>query len=214
MTVTRIEALRTLPLMSLGVVLFGAASGAAQNIAPPHEPGPFTVGVTTFSATMTAGRVARVQVYYPTLQPLNCQTTYTVLTAVGSYQLRSPLCAVQNGQAVPGLFPLIVHDHGGMPAGADFQRLSQLPVHETLASHGFVVAVGLHSADALNRVLDLPLVIDAMLARSATAGDLLAGTIDPERIGISGESTGGERLSAWQGGGQKTPSPPTHGSRR
>ena len=191
MNVTRIEALRTLPLMSLGVVLFGAASGAAQNIAPPHEPGPFTVGVTTFSATMTAGRVARVQVYYPTLQPLNCQTTYTVLTAVGSYQLRSPLCAVQNGQAVPGLFPLIVHDHGGMPAGADFQRLSQLPVHETLASHGFVVAVGLHSADALNRVVDLPLVIDAMLARSATAGDLLAGTIDPERIGISGESTGG-----------------------
>ncbi len=190
MRLIRIEVLRTL-LLIVGVILLGGAGRAAQPIAPPHEPGPFTVGVTTFSATLSAGRVARIQVYYPTLDPPNCQTNYTVLTAAGTYPLRSPLCAVHDGQPAPGLFPLIVHDHGGAAAGADFQRLSQLPVHETLASHGFVVAVGLHSANALNRVLDLPLVIDAMLARNATAGDLLAGTIDPERIGISGESTGG-----------------------
>jgi hypothetical protein len=43
----------------------------------------------------------------------------------------------------------------------------------------------------MNRVLDLPLVIDAMLTRNATSGDLLFGSMDPHRIGISGESTGG-----------------------
>ena len=80
MRLTRIEALRTLLLIAMGVVLLGGASRAAPHIAPPHEPGPFTVGVTTFSATMSAGRVARIQVYYPTLDPPNCQTNYTVLT--------------------------------------------------------------------------------------------------------------------------------------
>ena len=102
MRLTRIEALRKLPSIALSVVLFDAASAAAQNIAPPHEPGPFTVGVTTFSATMSAGRVARVQVYYPTREPLNCQTTYTVLTAVGTYQLRSPLCACRMARRLRG----------------------------------------------------------------------------------------------------------------
>ena len=75
--------------------------------------------------------------------------------------------------------------------GGDFQRLAQLPVHETLASHGFVVAVVLHSVNALNRVLDVPLVIDALLARNATRDDFLFRTIDSHRIGMSGESTGG-----------------------
>ena len=97
-------------------------------------------------------------------------------------------------------FPLIVHDHGGQPAGGGFQRFSQLPVHETLASHGFVVAVALHSANPLNRVLDVPLVIDAMLARSATRDDFLFRTIDPGRIGISGESTGGATALRVAGG--------------
>ena len=79
MRLIRIQVLRTL-LLIVGVILLGGAGRAAQPVAPPHEPGPFSVGVTTFSATMSAGRVTRIQVYYPTLDPPNCQTNYTVLT--------------------------------------------------------------------------------------------------------------------------------------
>jgi hypothetical protein len=85
---------------------------------------------------------------------------------------------------------LVVHDHGGPAPGADFQRVAQIPLHETMASHGFVTAVALHSANAVVRVRDLTLVIDALLARNAASGDLLASSIDPARIGISGISAG------------------------
>ena len=87
--------------------------------------------------------------------------------------------------------PLIVHDHGGQAAGADFQRLSQLPVHETLASHGFVVAVG-----ASFRECPEPRSRRAARHRcdagaQRNPGDFLFRSIDRHRIGISGESTGG-----------------------
>jgi len=198
--------LRAQRLIVLGLVLASTATGSAQHPEKPDEKGPYNVGFTTFCAVMSAGRVTRVQVFYPTLERPDYQAEYRVYPAVnqgdplgtclppgaGLYRLNSPLHAVQDGNPISGKrFPLIVHDHGGQAAGSDFQRLSQLPVHETLASHGFVVAVALHSGNALNRVLDLPLVIDTMLARNATIGDFLFGSIDPHRIGISGESTGG-----------------------
>jgi hypothetical protein len=69
-----------------------------------------------------------------------------------------------------------------------------------MASHGFVVAVALHSANAVTRVRDLSLVIDVMLARSAADGDLLSDSIEPERIGISGVSAGGGAAVGATGG--------------
>ena len=42
--------------------------------------------------------------------------------------------------ALPGSFPLVVYDHGGPPAGTDPRSIANLPLHETMASHGFVVA--------------------------------------------------------------------------
>ena len=101
---------------------------------------------------------------------------------------------------MPGLFPLVVHDHGGPGPGADFQRVAQIPLHETMASHGFVTAVALHSANPVVRVRDLTLVIDALLARNAASGDLLAGSIDPARIGISGISAGAAAAIGAAGG--------------
>ena len=187
-------------MTALATLLLGSSAATAQDLAPPGAPGPFNVGVTTFSAAMSAGRVTRIQVYYPTLAPADCLTTYTILTAVGPYPLRSPLCAIQDAQAVPGLFPLVVHDHGGGGAGADFQRVAQFPLHESMASHGFVTVVALHSANAVARVRDLSLVIDTLLARSAANGDLLSDSIDPARIGISGHSTGGGAAIGAAGG--------------
>jgi predicted dienelactone hydrolase len=169
---------------------FAAESNA--NIAAPDRPGPFNVGVTVFSATMTGGRTTRVQVFYPTAEPADCAMRYRVDYLAGFFDLQSPLCAHPDAMAVPGLFPLVVHDHGGPGPGADFQRVAQIPLHETMASHGFVTAVAVHSPNPVVRVRDLTLVIDTLLARNAASGDSLAGSIDPARIGISGVSAGAE----------------------
>jgi dienelactone hydrolase len=69
-----------------------------------------------------------------------------------------------------------------------------------MASHGFVTVVARHSANAVARVRDLSLVIDALLDRSAADGDLLSDSIDPDRIGISGNSAGGEAAIGAAGG--------------
>jgi hypothetical protein len=173
-----------------GTLLFVAAVSAGD-IAPPDEAGPYNVGVTTFSATMSGGRVTRVQVFYPTLEPADEAFRYTILTPVGTYQIRSSLGAAENADALPLRFPLVVFDHGVPAAGRDFQRISQFPLHELMASHGFVTVLALHSSDAVTRVRDLSVVIDVMLDRSADPDDLLADSIDPHRIGISGHSAGG-----------------------
>lgn len=190
-----------LALAVLAVIgLAGPAPAAPPYIVPPDAAGPYNVGVTTFFAPMSAGRVTRIQVYYPTLEPADHESRYTILTPAGPYQLGSPLGAAEDAQAVPGLFPLVVHDHGGQPAGADFQRVAQLSLHEAMASHGFVVAVALHAANPVARIRDLSLVIDILLARSATGGDLLGNSIDPDRIGVSGHSSGGGTAVGATGG--------------
>ena len=178
------------------------AAAPNTHIAAPDRPGPFNVGVMVFSATMTGGRTARVQVFYPTVDPVDCAMRYRTDYLNGFYELQSPLCAHPNAAAFPGSFPLVVHDHGGPGPGADFQRVAQIPLHETMASHGFVIAVGLHSANPIVRVLDVTLVIDTLLARNATSGDPLAGSIDPARIGISGISAGAATAIGAAGGVQ------------
>ena len=182
-----------------GTLLFVAAASAGD-IAPPDEPGPFNVGVTTFSATMTGGRVTRVQVFYPTFEPADEAFRYTILTPVGPYRLRSPLGAAEVAPALPGRFPLVVHDHGGGPAGSDFHRVQQLSLHETMASHGFVTVVALHSNNEVARVRDLSLLIDVLLARSADPDDGLFDSIDLNRIGIAGFSAGGGAALGAAGG--------------
>jgi predicted dienelactone hydrolase len=189
-------------LTAAGIDRSHATHVAAANphIAAPDQPGPFNVGVTVFSATMSGGRTTLVQVFYPTAQPVDCAMRYRINYLDGFYEVQSPLCARSNALAYPGVFPLVVHDHGGPGPGADFQRVAQIPLHETMASHGFVTAVALHSANAVVRVRDLTLVIDALLARNAASGDLLASSIDPARIGISGISAGGGAAIGAAGG--------------
>jgi hypothetical protein len=185
---------------SEGLHVTEVAAAPINNIAAPDQPGPLNVGVTVFSATMSDGRATLVQVFYPTAEPVDCAMRYRVNYLAGFYELRSPLCARSNALALPGSFPLVVHDHGGPGPGADFQRVAQIPVHETMASHGFVTAVALHSANPLVRVRDLTLVIDALLARNTASGDPLAGSIDPARIGISGISAGASAAIGAVGG--------------
>jgi hypothetical protein len=111
------------------------AAAANPNIAAPDQPGPFNVGVMVFSATMSDGRTTRVQVFYPTAEPGpralrrrpsagDCAMRYRIDFLAGFYELQSPLCARPDARALPGLFPLVVHDHGGGGPGADFQRVA------------------------------------------------------------------------------------------
>lgn len=187
-------------LLSLAALVLASAAASATDIAPPDQPGPFHVGVTTFSATMTGGRVTRVQVFYPTLEPVDEEFRYTILTPVGTYQLRSPLGVAEDAPALPGRFPLVVHDHTGQAAGSDFHRVQQLSLHETLASHGFVTVVALHSNNAVTRVRDLSMAIDILLERSADPDDGLFHSIDHDRIGIAGHSAGGAAAIGAAGG--------------
>jgi hypothetical protein len=182
---------RLRPGFVLAALLLGSAVASAEPVARPDQLGPYYVGVTTFSAVMTGGRVTRVQVFYPTIEPPDQNFRYTINTPAGNYQLRSALGAAEDAPALPMLFPLVVFDHGGAGAGADFHRVCQFPLHELMATHGFVTVVALHSGNTVTRALDLPLVIDIMLARSADPDDGFFASIDPTRIGISGHSAGG-----------------------
>ena len=84
---------------------------ATAHIDAPDQPGPFNVGVMVLSATLSGGRTTRVQVFYPTAEPVDCAMRYRIDYLAGSYELQSPLCARSNATAVPGSFPLVVHDH-------------------------------------------------------------------------------------------------------
>jgi len=90
-----------------------AAGAANTRIDAPDQPGPFNVGVMVFSATLSGGRTTRVQVFYPTAEPVDCAMRYRVDYLTGFYELQSPQCAHPNATAFPGSFPLVVHDHGG-----------------------------------------------------------------------------------------------------
>ena len=54
------------------------ATASNTNIAAPDQPGPFNVGVTVFSATLSGGRTTRGQVFYPTAGPLDCAMRYRI----------------------------------------------------------------------------------------------------------------------------------------
>lgn len=97
-------------------------------------------------------------------------------------------------------FPLVVFSPG---LGATIWAHNFLAGR--VASHGFVVAVIYHYGDAFfpwerwdgyavtgaNRSLDMSFVLDGLLAKNTTQGDLLAGLINPALVAASGWSYGG-----------------------
>ncbi len=96
-----------------------------------------------------------------------------------------------------GPAPLIVFGHGSTRAGEDY--LATLAVW---ASAGYVVAApnfplsttgapgGTDYGGIAEQTADVSFVIDQILARSADPADPLAGAVDPERIGLGGQSFG------------------------
>jgi len=110
--------------------------------------------------------------------------------------------------AATGPAPLIVLAHGASGAPDRFTDLAT-----AWADAGYVVAAPRFPltntdvrppviADLAEQGRDVQFVIDALLGRSATADDQLAGRVDPERIGLYGLSLGS--LSVWSAVGEPT----------
>lgn len=100
-------------------------------------------------------------------------------------------------------WPLIVFS-----PGFDIDPAAYDSLLDRWVTAGFVVTVadypgtapdapgGLDEADIVNHPADLRAVIDETLAQAATPGNLLAGVVNPDRIGVAGHSDGGDVTDA------------------
>src|SRR5262249_51248623 len=99
----------------------GEASFAVSDLVAPTARGPHNVGTTLFTATMSGGRVTRVQAFYPTDAAPDPDGVYRVVGPNGTFRVRSVYQAAEDAVATPGAFPLLAWDHGGLIAGVDVQ---------------------------------------------------------------------------------------------
>ena len=199
---TRACRLVVLLLISVVITLTLAACGddddggvpATPTAQLPWQPGPFGVGVqqvafTKKSATVpTQDRVLLTDIWYP--------------TAPDAGPLDGTLGGVVNAPLAPGAanMPLLLFSHGG----CSLPTLSRF-FTRALASYGFIVAAPLHAGDLMtdptcgindsdgyaNRPFDIGFVITALLQLNTDPTSFFSGAIDPHRIGMSGNSNGG-----------------------
>jgi predicted dienelactone hydrolase len=186
----------------------GAQEGPAAQGLRPDAPtyalhGPYWVGTRDFVIEPDSDRPLPVTVWYPALNPdgLEEAVTYTIEYPPAVPQVPIAGRAIQDAtpDAERGPYPLVIFSHGAFG-----WRYSSLYFLEHLASYGFVVMSADHIGDTpanmedegafvrahVNRPVDISREID--YADTLTAeGGALAGTIDTERVAVSGHSSGG-----------------------
>ena len=206
----RLRTFEALFLLCVLPALFLAACGEGDEppfTAPsvtqlPTQPGPFGVGVrqmtfTKKSATMpTQDRVLLTDVWYP--------------TTPNAGPVDVDLGGVVNAPWAAGAthLPLLLFSHGNCALPTDVRFFMR-----AVASFGFIVAAPLHAGDLItdpncdnsnddgiaNRIADVRFVIDSLLQLNTDPTSFFSGAIDPQRIGMSGYSYGGNtalRVSA------------------
>jgi len=207
----------------------GAAGPAPFAFAPPSSVGPFRVGRETITVRSKDGRRVRtVDVWYPADLSARGRPTRYLEPTFPTIGYNSHVALDRVPASKDGPFPLVVYSHG-----SGGLRFIATWFTEVLASHGFVVISADHVGDTVmdifhgvvpsasdgprviaDRVADVRLAVDSVVKRSATRGDLLAGTVDPNRIAITGHSYGGLTAFAAVGGINPNPGGPIIGRDR
>lgn len=202
-----------------------SASSSSPTTAPPVLPAAqaeFGVGFRQITVKDPAGvRDLAVDVWYPIAKgTTGTAARYALLPTA---YIDSTVALAEAAIATGAPYPLIVYSHGS--GGQNFIASF---LTEELAAQGFVVVAANHTGDTaidrvanttsppdrndLDRPADVTRVIDDMLARSASSGDVFSGHIDAGRIGLVGHSYGGYTVIADVAGhttplGSVTPDP-------
>jgi dienelactone hydrolase len=190
------------------------------SVTSPIQAGPYKVGhelITVVSRDKKRRRT--VDVWYPAERNAKGKPTRYSEAVFPALYVESGLALERVPVASGGPFPLVAYSHG-----SGSLRFLATFFTEKLASHGFVVVSADHTGDTAldvlagrvpsraeepkyiaSRVADLRLTVDAVVARSKRAGDLLRGAVDPQRIGVTGHSWGGLTAFAAAGGVARPP---------
>ena len=190
-----------------------SSATAVPTTAAPSTAAPTTAAPTTAVATTAAPTSAvPTTIVVHTTMPVGAPTVLSIVdasrptSAAGGNtgaDVRTIVTDVYlpNYETDPDPKPLIVLAHGFTGHPDKFTQLA-----EAWASAGFVVAVpkfpltndevaSPQIGDLAEQGTDVDVVIDELLDRNASPSDVLAGSIDPERIGLYGLSLGS--LTVW-----------------
>jgi len=216
-------------LLLVSVIPAGNASGT-KKIYDPGQIGPYAVGHSYFmlndpsrnASPDLAARPVAVDVWYPVdkknITPAAAKAVYVLDPYYSSldtttsadwelYGIDPSWESLAPSSDKP--FPLVMFSPGwGCPAWLN------MFVATRVASHGFVVAVMYHYADAwwpwepwdhlavasLNRPLDVSFVLSDLLVKNQMVGNLLYGLIKSDQIAASGHSLGGYASMVLAGG--------------
>ncbi|MDQ2894975.1 MAG: hypothetical protein M3Y09_04935 [Actinomycetota bacterium] len=185
------------PFTALIVVLIALAAGGCANAASA----PLAArGTSPSTSTSRTPRVSpHVITHVVTFIDASRNVKYPHHHAVP----RTLVTVIRYPAAATGPLPLIVFGHGFAVTPAAYYRLLT-----AWAQAGYVVAApvfplenahapgGPDEADLVNQPADMSFVITGMLTLAAQQRSFLAGRISPGRIGISGQSDGGETALA------------------
>ncbi|MEO8713862.1 MAG: hypothetical protein ABI369_02505 [Acetobacteraceae bacterium] len=187
------------PFTALIVVLIALTTGGCASAvsAPLSAPGPSTSTSrsTSRSRTVSHNVITRVVTFVDSSRSVKYPHHHAIP--------RPLVTVIRYPAAVTRPLPLIVFGHGFAVTPADYHRLLT-----AWAQAGYVVAApvfplenahapgGPDEADLVNQPADMSFVITGMLALAAQRRSFLAGRISPGRIGISGQSDGGETALA------------------
>lgn len=174
--------------------------------------GEYPVGVQTIQVTDDVrGRTLDVDVWFPiTDDAVGDPHRYSFVT--GDYYESPRAISVDAAAIAPdGPFPLVVYTHG-----SGGLRYIHSDYTETLASHGYLVVAADHAGNtaidqflqteddratiAYNRPRDVQVLIDQMTNPENTDTAGFVGSVDPERVAVTGHSLGGYATLAVAGG--------------
>ena len=164
------------PVHRAGSTTTAPAPSTTTTTAPPlGTDGTYPVGTTRLTVSEPDGRVLPTTVWFP-----------AVGAGGGPDRAKAP-------------YPLIVFSQGYDEPVTGYQALLV-----DWASAGFVVAgptyprtdpadpAGVDENDIVHHPADLRAVISTLLADGAGSGSVLAGLVDPARVGVTGQSDGGD----------------------